>query len=93
VAVTRVGTEARVSVSDRGIGIPADQQPHLFERFFRARNAPVSGFGGLGLGLFICRDIIERHGGRIWVESEVGHGSTFHFTLPVSDTAPGRNAP
>jgi PAS domain S-box-containing protein len=93
VAVTRAGTEALVSVSDQGIGIPADQQPHLFERFFRARNAPVSGFGGLGLGLFICRDIIERHGGRIWVESAVGQGSTFHFTLPVSALAPGGNEP
>ncbi|WP_257454642.1 PAS domain-containing sensor histidine kinase [Archangium lipolyticum] len=83
VAVTHTGKEARVSVSDSGIGIPADQQAHLFERFFRARNAPISGFGGLGLGLYICRDIIERHGGRIWVESEVGRGSTFRFTLPL----------
>nr|WP_309891380.1 PAS domain-containing protein [Archangium sp.] len=84
VAVERKGAEARVSVSDSGIGIPKDQQAHLFERFFRARNAPISGFGGLGLGLYICRDIIERHGGRIGVESEVGRGSTFHFTLPLA---------
>jgi PAS domain S-box-containing protein len=83
VRVERDGTQALVSVSDSGIGIPPDQKDHLFERFFRARNAPISGFGGLGLGLYICRDIVERHGGRIWVESEVGQGSTFHFTLPV----------
>jgi PAS domain S-box-containing protein len=83
VRVERDGARALVSVSDAGIGIPPDQKAHLFERFFRARNAPISGFGGLGLGLYICRDIIERHGGRIWVESEVGRGSTFHFTLPV----------
>ncbi|HEX5754321.1 MAG TPA: ATP-binding protein [Archangium sp.] len=83
VRVERDGAQARVSVSDSGIGIPPDQKDHLFERFFRARNAPISGFGGLGLGLYICRDIVERHGGRIWVESEVGHGSTFHFTLPL----------
>ncbi|QSQ19010.1 PAS domain-containing protein [Pyxidicoccus parkwayensis] len=83
VTARRLGSEACVSVRDSGIGIPEDQQAHLFERFFRARNAPISGFGGLGLGLYICRDIIERHGGRIWVESEVEHGSTFHFALPV----------
>jgi signal transduction histidine kinase len=86
VTLTRAGPEVLVSVSDSGIGIPADQQAHLFERFFRARNAPISGFGGLGLGLYICRHIVERHGGRIWVESEVGHGSTFRFTLPVDDS-------
>ncbi len=79
----REGGNAVVSVQDEGIGIPEDQQAHLFERFFRARNAPISGFGGLGLGLFICRDIIERHGGRIWVESGVERGSTFHFSLPL----------
>ncbi|HYO65621.1 MAG TPA: ATP-binding protein [Archangium sp.] len=92
VRLERDGAQARVSVADSGIGIPPDQKAHLFERFFRARNAPISGFGGLGLGLYICRDIVERHGGRIWVESEVGHGSTFHFTLPVLEdeaTPPG----
>ncbi|WP_425430124.1 sensor histidine kinase [Cystobacter ferrugineus] len=85
VTLAQRGAEALVSVSDRGIGIPVDQQTHLFERFFRARNAPISGFGGLGLGLYICRHLVERHGGRIWVESEPGLGSTFRFTLPVED--------
>ncbi|WNG28246.1 PAS domain-containing protein [Cystobacter fuscus] len=85
--VERYGGQALVSVTDRGIGIPLDQKAHLFERFFRARNAPISGFGGLGLGLYICRDIVEHHGGRIWVESEVGSGSTFRFTLPVMEGA------
>jgi len=88
VTLTRKGTEALVSVSDTGIGIPVDQQAHLFERFFRARNAPVSGFGGLGLGLYICRYIIERHGGHIWAESQGDQGSTFRFTLPVVAPAP-----
>jgi len=74
---------ALLSVSDHGIGIPADQQQHLFERYFRARNVPTRSYGGLGLGLYICRDIIERHGGRIWVESEVGRGSTFYVALPT----------
>ncbi|WP_395855326.1 ATP-binding protein [Cystobacter fuscus] len=85
VTLAQRGAEALVSVADRGIGIPVDQQAHLFERFFRARNAPISGFGGLGLGLYICRHVVERHGGHIWVESEPGHGSTFRFTLPVED--------
>ncbi|WNG49764.1 PAS domain-containing protein [Archangium minus] len=83
VTLTRSGADALVSVSDSGIGIPADQHEYLFERFFRARNAPISGFGGMGLGLYICRHIVERHGGHIWAESETGHGATFRFTLPV----------
>ncbi|ATB40931.1 PAS domain-containing sensor histidine kinase [Cystobacter fuscus] len=91
--VERHGAQALVSVTDKGIGIPSDQRAHLFERFFRARNAPISGFGGLGLGLYICRDIVERHGGRIWVESEVGSGSTFYFTLPVLEGAADAHAP
>jgi PAS domain S-box-containing protein len=86
VTLTHSGGDAVVTVADAGIGIPKEEQAHLFERFFRARNAPVSGFGGLGLGLYICRDIIERHGGHIWVESELGRGSTFHVSLPVLDT-------
>jgi PAS domain S-box-containing protein len=90
VTLTRSGAEALVSVSDRGIGIPADQQAHLFERFFRARNAPVSGFGGLGLGLYICRYLVELHGGRIWAESQDGQGTTFRFTLPVEPAPPLR---
>jgi len=88
VTIERRGSEAVIEVADSGIGIPADQQEHLFERFFRARNAPISGFGGLGLGLYICRDIVQRHGGRIWVESELEHGSTFHVALPMQ--APAR---
>ncbi|AKJ01422.1 PAS domain S-box-containing protein [Archangium gephyra] len=90
VTLTRNGAEALVSVSDSGIGIPADQQAHLFERFFRARNAPVSCFGGLGLGLYICRHLVEHHGGRIWAESQDGQGTTFRFTLPVEAPPPGR---
>ncbi|WNG49765.1 PAS domain-containing protein [Archangium minus] len=93
ITVERHGAQALVSVTDTGIGIPPDQKAHLFERFFRARNAPISGFGGLGLGLYICRDIVEHHGGRIWVESEVGFGSTFSFTLPVVEGAADAHAP
>jgi signal transduction histidine kinase len=70
-----------LTVSDQGIGIPRAQQERLFERFYRAENASVS-FGGLGLGLYITRDIVDRHGGRIWAESEPGRGSRFHVVLP-----------
>ena len=77
------GEFALLSVADEGIGIPVDQQEQLFERYFRARNVSVSSYGGLGLGLYISRDIVERHGGRIWVESEVGRGAIFHVALPL----------
>ncbi|MEW5848238.1 MAG: PAS domain S-box protein [Myxococcota bacterium] len=83
VRVSRNGGEALLSVTDRGIGIPREQQPMLFERFFRASNAPTTSYGGLGLGLYICRDIVERHGGRIWVDSETGRGATFYVALPL----------
>ena len=78
---------ALLSVADEGIGIPHDQQEQLFERYFRARNVSVTSYGGLGLGLYISRDIVERHGGRIWVESEVGRGATFYVALPLLDSA------
>ncbi|RKH15907.1 PAS domain S-box protein [Corallococcus sp. CA047B] len=76
-----------LSVNDPGIGIPEDQQQQLFDRYFRARNASTRSYGGLGLGLYISRDIVERHGGRIWVESESGRGSTFFVALPTLSAA------
>ncbi|GEN07430.1 PAS domain S-box-containing protein [Myxococcus fulvus] len=82
------GELALLSVKDPGIGIPEDQQKLLFERYFRARNVSSRSYGGLGLGLYISRDIVERHGGRIWVESQVGEGSTFHVALPLLTGAP-----
>lgn len=81
------GVEARVSVSDRGLGIPPAALPLLFAPFQRAENAVESGVEGVGLGLFIARTVVEAHGGRIWAESKLGHGSTFTFTLPYQ---PGR---
>jgi signal transduction histidine kinase len=76
--------EARVTVADSGIGIPAADLPRIFERFSRASNVDDRRFHGMGLGLFICRGIVEEHGGRIWVDSEVGRGSTFHVALPIA---------
>ena len=72
--------DVRFSVSDNGPGIPEDQVPHLFDRFWQAKRASRA---GAGLGLFIARGIVEAHGGRMWVESSVGGGTTFSFTLPV----------
>ena len=69
---------------DRGIGIPKDQQAHLFERYFRARNVPATSYGGLGLGLYVCREIVIGHGGRIWVRSREGAGSTLLVALPLA---------
>lgn len=74
--------EVRVSVVDKGIGIAASDQARIFERYFRSQSGEKS--EGLGLGLYIARLIVEAHGGRIWVESEPGKGSTFWFTLPVA---------
>jgi two-component system phosphate regulon sensor histidine kinase PhoR len=71
-----------VSVSDRGNGIPPEAMSHLFERFYRVEGAGV-GVKGAGLGLFICKSLVEAHGGRISVESTPGAGSTFSFTLPA----------
>jgi signal transduction histidine kinase len=72
-----------VSVTDRGAGIAADHAERLFERFYRVDNALARTTKGLGLGLFICKSLVEAHGGRIWVESAPGAGSTFSFTLPA----------
>jgi signal transduction histidine kinase len=68
----------QVEVVDHGRGIPPDKREHVFNRFVRLDEQP----GGSGLGLAICRGIIEAHAGRIWVDSQVGRGSTFAFTLP-----------
>ena len=85
VRVWQENGEARLAVQDSGIGIPAADLPRIFERFSRASNVDDRRFHGMGLGLFICRGIVEEHGGRIWVESEVGKGSTFHVGLPIAD--------
>ena len=81
VQVSEVGEFVQVAVSDDGIGIPSDQQKSLFNRFYRATNAIKYQTDGSGLGLFIVKGIIERHGGKVWFISEENKGSVFYFTL------------
>ena len=75
--------EVVFTVTDTGIGIPKADQPRIFERFYRVDAARSRELGGTGLGLSIAKHIVEVHGGRIWVDSEVGRGSQFHFSVPV----------
>jgi len=79
------GNEVTFTVSDTGIGIPQTDQPRIFERFYRVDVARSREVGGTGLGLAIAKHLVEAHGGRIWVESEIGQGSQFHFTVPIFD--------
>lgn len=73
------------TVADTGIGIPLADQPRIFERFYRVDAARSREAGGTGLGLSIAKHLIEVHGGRLWVESEIGEGSRFHFSVPIFD--------
>jgi PAS domain S-box-containing protein len=77
------GNSIRFSVQDYGIGIPASQQGSIFDRFFRVSGEKENTYAGLGLGLYISSELIKRHKGTIGVESEVGKGSTFYFTIPI----------
>jgi two-component system phosphate regulon sensor histidine kinase PhoR len=88
VRVNQSDGEVITSVEDQGVGIPKADQARIFERFYKVDRARVRG-GGTGLGLSIARNVLEQHGGRIWVESEEGSGSTFSFAIPV---APGANS-
>lgn len=85
VTVEDRGDSLVTAVCDRGIGIPADELGQVFERFHRGRQVSSTNYGGLGLGLYITKQIIERHGGTIWVESREGQGTTFYFTLPAAE--------
>ena len=84
VNVEERGEQVVTSVCDRGIGIPLDELALVFERFHRGRQVSSTNYGGLGLGLYITRQIVERHGGSIWVESKEGSGTTLFFSLPVA---------
>ena len=80
--------EAHVSVSDTGPGIPPDDLPYVFERFWRGDKSRTRASGGTGLGLAIAKQLVEAHGGRIWAESPPGQGATFAFALPLSPQPP-----
>ncbi len=85
VTVDEKGETLVTAVCDRGIGIPTDELNQVFERFHRGRQVSSTNYGGLGLGLYITKQIIERHGGTIWVESREGQGTTFFFSLPATE--------
>lgn len=78
-------TEVTTTVADSGIGVPKEAIPHLFNKFFRVSNTAQQASKGTGLGLYISKSIIEKLGGKIWVESEEGKGSRFSFTLPLAE--------
>jgi len=83
ISLKYLGDKIECSVSDTGVGIPEDQRARVFSKFFRGSNVIRLETEGSGLGLFITKNIIEAHGGRIWFESKEGEGTTFYFTLPL----------
>jgi len=82
VAAEDLGAVVQVRVSDNGVGIAAQDHKRIFERFYQARADHIAGHGGIGIGLTIVKHLVELHGGQVWVESEIGQGSNFFFTLP-----------
>jgi signal transduction histidine kinase len=84
VEITSAGQLVRFAVHDRGLGIPQAEQRRIFDKFYRLDPQMTRGIGGTGLGLYICRELVRRMDGRIWVTSEPGRGSTFAFELPVA---------
>ncbi len=88
ITAQEVGPSVQVGISDTGIGISSEDQVKLFTKFWRADNSSTREVTGTGLGLYITKHLIEAHGGEIWAESQVGKGTTFSFTWPLSDTEP-----
>lgn len=86
----RGGSFVQFAVQDEGQGLDADAQERLFERFYRSAHAQQTGAGGVGLGLYLTRSLVELHGGQIWCESAPGQGSTFYVTLPAVESMPVR---
>lgn len=91
IGLTGNETVVQIYVKDTGPGIAAEDVPHLFQKFYRIDNSATRTVGGTGLGLFICRKIIELYNGKIWVESEIGKGSTFYINLPRLSTQQATN--
>jgi signal transduction histidine kinase len=87
--VNRSG-EAVIHVTDTGIGIGSEEQPRLFEKFYRIKRRETGDIPGTGLGLALVKSIVERHEGRVWVESELNKGSTFYIALPIEAQAKDR---
>jgi len=83
----------KVSVKDDGIGIPDKDLPHVFERFYQVEDHLTRRHGGMGLGLSVAKDMVEMHGGRIWVDSSEGKGSIFSFILPIRSEPPSEVKP
>ncbi len=88
IACTNDAESACISIKDQGIGIRADDLPKIFDRYYRVENNNMSSISGFGIGLYLCKEIISRHQGKIWVESEFGKGSTFRFSLPKAKFNP-----
>jgi PAS domain S-box-containing protein len=86
IGITGNAEVVQFSITDTGHGIPKADIPHMFQKFYRVDNSATRTIGGTGLGLFICRKIVELYGGKIWVESEENKGSTFYINLPRLDT-------
>ena len=80
-----------ITITDEGMGIPKEDQPHLFDRMFHVDNNKISSRSGVGLGLSICKGLVEAHGGQIWIESEEGKGTRCFFTLPIYKSSGNSN--
>jgi PAS domain S-box-containing protein len=83
VTILKKGNEVQIGIRDFGIGIPTDQQRKIFDRFFQIKRPLSHTYSGLGLGLYVTKEIIDRHKGKIWVESKKGKGTTVYFSLPL----------
>jgi two-component system sensor histidine kinase VicK len=83
ISCLEVDGKLQVSVQDRGIGIAEKDIKHLFDRYYRVESNSVKSIAGFGIGLYLCAEIVHRHNGHIWVDSELGKGSTFYFSLPM----------
>jgi signal transduction histidine kinase len=87
VRASQDGDQIILSVSDTGVGIPTKAKDHIFEKFYRVEGPQTRELEGAGLGLAAVKSIVESHGGRVWVQSKEGQGSTFYFTLPTTTSA------